>query len=80
MGSPTARSVEIEVTCYSGYRGDERPTVIRRDGRAQRVGEVMARWREPEAELFVVRMEDGGCLQMRLDTTRGLWSALELTR
>jgi hypothetical protein len=79
MGS-TSRGVEIEVTCYSGYRGDERPSVMSRGGRAERVSEVMSRRREPDAELFVVRMEDGKCLKMRLDTTSGRWSAREMTR
>jgi hypothetical protein len=79
MGS-TSRGVEIEVTSYSGYRGDERPSAISRGGRAERVSEVMSRRREPDAEVFVVRMEDGGCLEMRLDTTAGRWSALETAR
>lgn len=70
----------LEVTCYSGYRGGERPTVLRIGARLWRVSELVARWREPEAELFVVRLDDGSRRQLRLDTTSGRWSATEVAR
>lgn len=65
---------DLTVTSYSGSRADERPLEVRRGSRSLRVREILGRWREPEAELFDVRLEDASRLLLRRDLSSGRWS------
>lgn len=64
----------VEVECYAGRKGDERPVLFRVDGREYRVQEVMEQWYEPDSECFKVRSADGGIHVLRHATAADDWS------
>ncbi len=56
----------IEVECYAGYKGNERPLCFRFQGKEYRIAEIIDRWYEgsidsalPHIDYFKVRAEDG---------------------
>lgn len=49
----------VEVDCYSGYRGDERPVRFRAGGAVFEVEEILDQWRTPDAGCFKVRTARG---------------------
>ena len=46
---------DIHVSCYSGYRADERPQRFTLRGREFQVSEVDGQWYSPDAIYFRVR-------------------------
>src|SRR5581483_355877 len=47
--------VKVEVYCYSGYKGDERPIRFRLEGRDYSVDELLDQWYAPHDVFFKVR-------------------------
>ena len=47
--------VEVEVDCYAGYKGDERPVRIRAGGSSWPVETVLDQWYSPGEACFRVR-------------------------
>ena len=50
----------IQVGCYSGYKGDERPLRFRLNGREYPVSKILEQWYEPGHALFKIQTDDGG--------------------
>jgi len=65
--------VEIQVECYAGYRGEERPVRFRIGRRRVEVRQVLDRWWGPDHRYFKVRAEDGAVYILRLDLETGGW-------
>ena len=51
--------MKVEVVCYSGYKGDERPVRFRLDGQDYCVEELLDQWYGPQNIFFKVRANDG---------------------
>ena len=66
--------MKLEVECYAGYKGTERPTRFRLGDRWLEVEEVTDRWYDPEAALFKVRVPGGDVYILRHDERSGEWS------
>jgi hypothetical protein len=62
-------SDRIEVSCYAGYRADERPVRFRLGEVWYSVEEVLDRWYGPESRFFKVRAEDGNLYILRRGRT-----------
>jgi hypothetical protein len=61
--------MKIEVDCYAGRKGDERPVRFRLDGRAYLVEEVLDQWYGPEDAFYKVRADDGNLYVLRQQTS-----------
>lgn len=70
------QGMKVEVVCYSGFKGDERPVRFRLGGTDYMVEEVIDQWHGPDSEFFKVRADDGGvCILRRHTGARdGDWS------
>jgi hypothetical protein len=72
------RNVEmrVEVVCYSGYKGDERPVRFRLDGQDYCVEELLDQWYGPQNIFFKVRANDGNVYILRRCSSvpEGEWS------
>jgi hypothetical protein len=68
--------MRIEVACYSGYKGDERPVRFRLGDQDYAVEELLDQWYGPESSYFKVRAGDGDVyiLRRRSSTPEGEWS------
>jgi hypothetical protein len=68
---------QIDVICYSGFKGDERPVRFRLGDVDYFVEEIVEQWYGPEAAFFKVRADDGGIYvlqQQRGMDGGGAWS------
>jgi hypothetical protein len=68
--------MKVEVLCYSGHKGDERPVRFRLGGRDYFVEELLDRWYGPQNVFFKMRANDGNVyiLQRRSSAPEGEWS------
>lgn len=66
--------LSIEVQCYAGYRGDQRPTRFTIRNRSFDVVDVEDQWYEPNAIYFRVRANDGNLYILRHDEVEDLWT------
>ncbi len=68
--------MKVEVVCYSGYKGDERPVRFRLGGQDYFVEELLDQWYGPQNIFFKVRASDGNVyiLQRRSSVPEGEWS------
>jgi hypothetical protein len=68
--------MKVEVFCYSGYKGDERPIRFRLAGRDYPVEELLDPWYGPRDIFFKVRADDGNVYILRRRSTapEGEWS------
>jgi hypothetical protein len=73
MGDPRTK---IDVTCYSGHKGDERPVRFRLGETDHMVEEVIDQWYGPDDAYFKVRANDGGLYVLRQSRGAGdgAWS------
>lgn len=55
----------LEVSCYEGYKAEERPVRFRLGPTWHSVEEILDRWYGPEDSLFKVRAEDGNIYILR---------------
>jgi hypothetical protein len=65
---------DIHVSCYSGYRADERPQRFTLRGREFLVNEVDGQWYSPDAIYFRVRASDGNYYVLRHDEGQDSWT------
>lgn len=68
----------LQVECYAGHAGDERPVRFRLDGREYSVEAVLDRWYEPEAVFYKLRANDGNfyILRQQTSTPEGVWELI----
>ena len=64
----------IEVIAYAGYVGEQEPRAVVLEGRRLAVERIERRWRDPDADRFEVRLEDGRRLELRHDRDGEWWS------
>lgn len=67
------RSLQIDVSCYAGYRGDETPKWLMLGDRRVAVSEVIDRWLDPRHRYFKLRGDDGGIYLVRYDVAEDIW-------
>ncbi|HXK60470.1 MAG TPA: hypothetical protein PLP42_11315 [Acidobacteriota bacterium] len=67
---------DIQVECYAGYRGDEEPRVLVRDGHRLPVLVILRRWRDTNGRGFRVRCVDGCEYEIFYDEAAGSWFEL----
>ena len=65
--------MEINVECYSGYRGEQTPRRIRFAHRDVKVCDVIDCWLSPDHRYFKLRGDDGAVYIIRHDTIRSVW-------
>jgi hypothetical protein len=67
--------MKVEVVCYSGYKGDERPVRFRLGGQDYFVEELLDQWYGPQDVFFKVRANDGNVyiLRRRSSVPEGEW-------
>ena len=68
--------MNVEVVCYAGYKGDERPIRFRLGGQDYFVEELLDQWYGPHNVFFKVRANDGNLyiLRRRSSVPEGEWS------
>lgn len=68
--------MNVEVVCYAGYKGEERPVRFRLAGQDYFVEELLDQWYGPHNVFFKVRANDGNLyiLQRRSSVPEGEWS------
>lgn len=67
--------MKLEVHCYSGRKGDERPVRFRLAEREYLVEEIADQWYGPDAVFYKVRADDGNLYILRQQTSsaEGIW-------
>jgi hypothetical protein len=63
----------VQVQCYSGYRGDERPTQLKFGEQVLEIVEVEDRWYSPGETYFRVRVEGGDRYVLRHVDAQDIW-------
>lgn len=74
--------MEVEVRCYSGFKGEERPLSFTCAGRTLEVLEVKRSWNEEDRSAtegrlkacFRVRADDGNVYVLSRDEQDGRWA------
>lgn len=61
--------MRVEVKCYAGRKGEERPVRFRLDEQDYMVEEVLNSWYGPEHVFFRVRADDGNLYILRHETS-----------
>jgi hypothetical protein len=64
----------VRVTCYAGYRGEERPVRIYLREKAIEVVETEDRWYEPGVTFFRVIVDGGDRYVLRHQEAQDTWS------
>jgi hypothetical protein len=64
----------VEVQCYAGRKGDERPVRFRVGDRDYIVEEVIEQWYGPDDSFYKARADDGNVYLLRRRTSTGTWS------
>lgn len=68
-----ARSGNVSVEAYAGYKGEETPRTFMLEGLRHTVSEVLQRWYTETHSYFRVRVEDGGRYVLRYDLEAQVW-------
>jgi hypothetical protein len=66
--------MKVEVVCYSGYKGDERPVRFRLGGQDYFVEELLDQWYGPDDVFYKVRADDGNLYILRHNEREDEWS------
>ena len=66
--------MKVQVECYSGYRGDERPVRVRLGEQVLEVTAVEDRWYSPGETYFRVRVEGGDRYVLKHTEAQDVWS------
>lgn len=66
--------IELQVQCYAGYRGNERPVRFCCGGNWLEVAEVQDQWYSPESRYFRVLAGDGAIYVLQHDEGKDCWS------
>ena len=61
--------MKLEVDCYSGRTGDERPVRFRLYGHEYMVEDVLDQWYGPSDAFYKVRADDGNLYILRRETS-----------
>jgi hypothetical protein len=69
-----AKVKRVEVECYAGYRGDERPVRVRLGEESLEVSAVEDRWYSPGETFFRVRVANGDRYVLRHVEAQDTWS------
>jgi hypothetical protein len=64
---------QVEVHCYSGYRGEESPRWFRVGASRVDVTKILDRWLSPNHRYFKVRGQEGDVYILRHDPAMGRW-------
>ena len=64
---------KVEVTCYSGYKANERPLYFVVDGEKKRVNNIVDRWYGLEHDYFKVAADDGKVYLLKWHRTLDIW-------
>ena len=69
------KEMKLEVDCYSGRMGDERPIRFRLDGHEYLVEEIIDQWYGPQDIFFKVYADDSNPYILRRETSTpdGSW-------
>ena len=75
IGKQRERVVEriVEVECYAGYKGDERPLRVRLGERVKEVARVEDRWYSPGETFFRVVMQSGDRYILQRRDAQDVW-------
>ena len=72
--------VPVTVTCYSGYKAEERPDAFVFQERRRKISEIMDRWYEggitsaaPIVDYFKVKTDEGSIFILRYDAQSDVW-------
>ena len=66
--------MRVDVECYAGYRGDERPVRVRLGEQILEVAEVEDRWYSPGETFFRVRVRGGDRYVLKHVEAQDVWS------
>jgi hypothetical protein len=69
-----SRLKTIQVSCYSGYKANERPMQFTFRGRKLTVLELLDRWYGPDYSYFKIIANDNKIYLMRYDHDDDLWT------
>ena len=73
MDDPVRGLIKVNVRCYAGYRGEERPTSFTVWEREVQVVEVLDQWLAPDHRYFKLKGSDGAVYILRHDEGRQEW-------
>jgi hypothetical protein len=65
--------LDIQVDCYSGYRGEETPRRIQIGKRCITVVEILDRWLSPDHRYFKILGDDQALYIIRHDEATASW-------
>ena len=65
--------IDIKVSCYAGYRGEETPQRFFLKDLQIEVVEILDRWLAPDHRYFKVRGDDGALYILRHDISADRW-------
>jgi hypothetical protein len=68
------RELVVQVECYAGYKGDERPVRVHLGDRSLQVVEIEDRWYSPGGTFFRVVVEGGDRYVLHREDGQDLWS------
>jgi len=71
-----AAPIEIQVSCYAGYRGEETPRRLRIGRSRVHVDTVLDRWLAPDHRYFKIRGDDGADYIIRHDIISMRWELI----
>ena len=71
-GNMTA-TMQVEVECHSGHRGEETPRRFRLGERTTEVEELLDCWLAPDHRYFRLRGDDGAVYILRNDVIADAW-------
>ena len=66
----------IQVACYAGYKGDERPVRLYLREKALEIVETEDRWYAPGATFFRVIVDGGERYVLRHEEAQDVWSLI----
>ena len=74
--------MKLEVECYSGRKGDERPQRFRIDGNLHLVEAVLDQGYDPDNICYKVTADDGNLyiLRQRTTTPEGIWDLVSFRK
>lgn len=72
--------MKLRVECYAGYQGEQEPRAFYLEGGRREVVAIAARWREPDADLFRVRADDGHTYVLRHGRDDDGWELTQTRR
>ncbi len=67
----------ITVTCYAGYKADERPVSFTLGETTFTVTEIVDRWHDQDYNCFKVATEDGRRYLLRHDLNEDAWELVQ---